>query len=77
MKACFNNMGMLTLVKTLEEQMKTERSQDGFDLCWTEAQKFANLHQINIPTPITKRRSYISKQIDETPSTQHFHQSVR
>ena len=70
---------MLTLINGLRVQLNQERSGDsdaGFRDCWTAATKFADKHEINIPTEISKRRTYVSRRTDENPNNQHFHANI-
>ena len=70
---------MLTLINGLRVQQNQERFSDSdsvFSDCWAAATKFADKHEINIPTEISKRRIYVSRRIDENPNNQHFHANV-
>ena len=70
---------MVTLINGLRVQLKKEsfsESYAGFCDCWAAATKFADKHEINIPTEISKRRTYVSRRSDENSNNQHFHANV-
>ena len=70
---------MLTLINGLRVQENQERFSDsdaGFSDCWAAATKFADKYESNIPAEISKRRTYVSRRIDENPNNQHFHANV-